>query len=71
MPPRPIMMRFSRAASIICSRGSGGGRLAPAVFHQFQSKQQTHAAHVADQLVLILQVEQFAAQIGARFFGVA
>ena len=65
IPPLPISRRFSRAASS-AMRGRGrGGRLRAAVLHQLDGLHQAHAAHVADDLVLLLQLFQAAAQVRA------
>src|ERR1017187_9684818 len=45
--------------------GGGGGRFGLAVFHQLDGLQQAHAAHFADDRVLLLKLFEAAAQVGA------
>src|SRR6516225_8651540 len=55
------------AGRLQCQGGfGGGGRLTLAVLHQFDGLQQAHAAHVADEFVLVLELFQAAPEVCAR-----
>ena len=69
-PPLPTRRPFSRAASISCAVCAVAGALVLRSSHQFHGLHQAHAAHVADERVLVLELFEAAAQVGAGLGGV-
>ena len=61
---------FRAPTSISAAVASGAGVLRFAILHQFDRLHQAHAAHIADERILLLHLFQLRAQISAGFRGI-